>query len=75
MKYCIDCQYHEPSVFNTERDNFDKCTRSKKISEITGLREKYAKYQFCDINREGRWPWPWLLGTCGRAGRWWKRKD
>ena len=70
MKYCKDCKYWVQNKYSDIKINFDKCSRIKIKSPISG--EIYTDLQYCDVEREGNFIVCYIVNTCGKHARFFK---
>ena len=68
MKKCIDCK-HEGQTYQHK----EQCVRKGENEEEP--RTGFVKEPpYCSCERDAPWPISWILGTCGRAGRFFEPK-
>ncbi len=73
VKLCRDCKWCEGA------GSFAKCRAPagrKRTVQRTGFEERneYAKWKYCDIQREDAFILAYVMGSCGKQARWWERK-
>lgn len=67
MKKCIDCKH-----IGREYCVKEQCVRKGKVIDPRTGFEEDPPYSSCE--RDAPWPISWILGTCGRRGRFFEPK-
>jgi len=70
MRLCKDCKWS-----STPNTTFSNCNNPKNIMVdiVTGSQKR--KWDYCSTQRLHNRFDSWLVGECGKIGRWWETKE
>jgi len=71
VKLCKDCKWME------NPGEFAACTHPKQKRKdfgMTGFEIEWRRWKYCSLQRQEGIFDRYLMGTCGKGGRWWEPK-